>query len=120
MEKTVTVEDLIYSFKTVEHEKYNEKLLEWLVEKGHFNLKQELPLDFKRAIPEELEDEFRSQQTYDVVVFGSKIWIIEEDVSLERAKEVCNSPKTKGDNWFTGFAIHGQYKNLPKGEPLEV
>ena len=79
-----------------------------------------LPVDFRRRIPDELEAEFRDSQLYDIVVFGSKIWLIEEGVSLQRAQEVCSNEGTHGKNWFAGFAIHGQYKNLPKGRPLEL
>lgn len=120
MVERVKVSDLIKSHEVTGHEKYDADLLKWLVDKKYFELETELPLDYKREIPKELEQEFRNSQLYDILVFGSEIWVIEEAVSLQRAKEACSSDKTKGDNWFAGFAIHGQYKDKKKGHPLEV
>ena len=115
---TTNVRALIESFETGGHEKYEADFLNWLVENGYFTLDQEVPLDYRREISYETQDEFRRSQKYDILVFGAKIWLIEEAVSYERARYVCSLPETSGDNWFAGFAIHGQYKNIPKGEPL--
>ena len=116
----ITVKELIHSYKMVEHDKYDLVLLEWLVETGHFYLEQEVYLDWKREVPNELLDEFRHSQQYDVLVFGDKVWLIYENVSYDDAKRICSDSRTKGKNWFAGFAIHGQYKNIPKGHPLPV
>lgn len=114
----ITVEQLITSHEAVGHEKYSADLLRWLVAIGHFTMGQELPINYNTEIPCELEGQFRANQKYDILVFGSKVWLIEGAVSLERAKYICSLPETQGENWFAGYAVHGQYKNIEKGKPF--
>ena len=116
----VTVKDLIHSYETVEHDKFETELLKWLVNEGYFLTEQEVPLDYKREVPKEAIDEFRHSQEYDILVFGNKVWLIHEKVSYEEASRICSDERTKGENWFAGFAIHGQYKNLPRGHELPL
>ena len=116
----IKIKDLLWSLKNIEHEKYELELVKWLVSIGHFSLEQEVSLDWQREIPQELQEKFRHSQDYDVLVFGNKVWLIYEKVSYHEAKRICSDSRTKGDNWFAGFSIHGQYKDIPRGHELSV
>ena len=110
------ITEVIRTLEFMGHEKFYAEMLKWLIEKGIFKPEQKInPLSWEREVSKDMIDEFRVSQKYDVIVFGEKHWLLYEAISYETAKRVCSAPCTRGQNWFLGFSIHGQFKNIKKG-----
>ena len=114
------VEEVIETYEYIGHEKFKAEFLKWLLNTAYYEKGQRINvMSWENEIPGELMDEFREKQYYDVIVFGGKHWLLYEAVDYQTARKACSAPCTKGENWFLGFSIHGQFKKLDKAHDLE-
>ena len=114
------VEEVIETYEFLGHEKFKAELLKWLIAKGFYRKGQTInAISWDNEVTRELMDEFRELQYYDLIIFGGKHWLLYEAVDYQTARKACSAPCTKGENWFLGFSIHGQFKNLDKAHDLE-
>jgi hypothetical protein len=99
------------------------KLVEWLLDEGALKEEDRINLfNPKEKISDEVLDRFYNEMTYDIILFSRKgnQYITNEDISLEKAKMICNSDNSKGANYFAGRAIHGSFPHAKEGEPFII
>lgn len=101
----------------------DKKLVEWLLDQGVIDKEDRINLfNPKENISDKVLDKFYNEMTYDIILFSRKSnqYITNEDISLEKAKMICNSDNSKGANYFAGMAIHGSFPHAKQGEPFII
>jgi len=112
-----------------EAETYNDPdrfLVKWAIKNNFLNIDDEIDItNIRGNFDKQIINKYLNQQTYDVFIFskrgarGSKR-LCNENISLEKAKKICQSDASKGVNYMAGFAIHGTYQNYREGEPFII
>ena len=112
-----------------EAETYNDPdrfLIKWAIDNNYINIDDEIDIANVRGnFGKQIINKYLNQQTYDVFIFskrgarGSKR-LCNENISLEKAKKICQSDASKGVSYMAGFAIHGTYSNYKQGKPFII
>jgi hypothetical protein len=112
-----------------EAETYNDPdrfLVKWAIKNNYIAIDDEIDIANVRGnFGKQIINKYLNQQTYDVFIFskrgarGSKR-LCNENISLEKAKKICQSDASRGVSYMAGFAIHGTYQNYREGEPFII